>query len=212
MRSPRTHLSGDSFIARASNQLPQVITAWILIRHVEIALRHHIDPIMRERHDQLVGDPDWLLTPHAQLKSLHPSISRARSRVAQDHGQLNNDAVLNALPFGFWSALLSRRYQALLWPDLCRAFAHAPARNSDLVSRRVHRLGVLRNQIAHHSPVDLARLPRTIDDGLTLISYMAPDAVDPVRLRLDLFRFDGGARLQGAKVGIAVTRPSLRVR
>lgn len=66
-----------------------------------------------------------------------------------DHGLM-----LAELNFGFWSGILSKRYETDLWrPLFHKQFAHAGKITRAQVHAPVDQLRLFRNRIAHHEPI-----------------------------------------------------------
>lgn len=59
--------------------------------------------------------------------------------------------VIAELPFGFWTLLVSNRYESLWRLSLHRAFPHARSRRQ-IIHWRLDAIRFLRNRIAHHEP------------------------------------------------------------
>ena len=154
---------------------------WPLVMFVELGLRNHLDSALRRCFPGRDEHQTWLLNPPPALNSVVHRVEKAKTRLVQRNSKVTHADLLDQLPFGFWSALLARRNVNQLWPDLSHAFSHAPSRLWREAGPRVGRIGRLRNHIAHHVPIDGLELSSGVADGLTLISYMAPAAVDPVR-------------------------------
>jgi len=176
-------LPPTSFSVKVVQQL------WPLVMFVELGLRNHVDLALRHRYPGVRQDQSWLLTPPAALVRVEHRIHKARSQLVRRRLTVTHEALVDQLPFGFWSALLARKNINGLWPDVSHAFAHAPGRDWHLVGPRVSRVVSVRNKIAHHEAVERSRVPHIIADGLTLISYMAPAAVEPIQQLLDSTSF-----------------------
>ncbi|WP_060886387.1 hypothetical protein [Streptomyces caniscabiei] len=83
--------------------------------------------------------------------------------------------------FGFWRFLVVRQYQTTIWPDLARAFPHAPRRSLTLVESPLHRLYKLRNRIAHHEGIWHQNLSSRRNDLRNLLTYLDQDAASRPR-------------------------------
>jgi hypothetical protein len=118
---------------------------------LEVGLRNAIDAEL----GRLVGRPDWW-APSAglafQARELE-RIAEARRAVAALARPAVPGDVVAELPFGFWTELLSRRYDMTLWrPALHRAFPNYHDSRQALHVGLYH-LSKLRNRIAHHEPI-----------------------------------------------------------
>jgi len=83
--------------------------------------------------------------------------------------------VVAELGFGFWRYLTSSAHEATLWtPVLHRAFPPGTDRARD-VDRRIEKLHVLRNRVAHHEPLLNVDLQARLADMLALASLLNPE-------------------------------------
>jgi hypothetical protein len=99
---------------------------------------------------------------------LPENLRSAKDNILRQGKLLTPGRVVAELSFGFWTALISRKYEKRLWvPHLHKAFPHAfrpanagmpprkkPAmlRRADIATR-LERVRQLRNRIAHHEPI-----------------------------------------------------------
>lgn len=90
------------------------------------------------------------------------------------------------LSFGFWTSLLDRRYERLLWPHLLRpSFPHMPAgiRNRHTLSRRFTDLRKLRNRVFHHEPIwSRPNLLHEHTEIVDTVGWICPELQTVVRL------------------------------
>ncbi len=117
----------------------------------EVVLRNAIDGALRAKYQRRPGAPSWL-DQVALNKSSSDHLASATARAASA-GHAAHDDVIAQLSFGFWRSLLTRYYQATLWPVIRPIFLDDPNRQS--ASREglfhiVDGLGYVRNRIAHH--------------------------------------------------------------
>lgn len=129
--------------------------------HLEVAVRNALDERMTMRH-QSAGHPgSWLDDPTGALgrdlinarprhRQPYRDIDRARRRVHDNGKPLDHGQIISETSLGLWHQLVSKRFASSLWPDLARAFPHAPSRNRALVADRLEALRDLRNRIGHH--------------------------------------------------------------
>jgi hypothetical protein len=150
---------------------------------VEIALRTALDVAIQAH---LSPAHDWLLTPdHSgiRLNTMTQTKIGAATRRVQARGlQPTHDLVLSQLNFGFWTYLLARNYEPVLWtPALRHAFPRLTPANRAVVFQSVLRLRKLRNLIAHHESIYARNLSQDLQEALTLLSWVSQDLSDWVQ-------------------------------
>lgn len=113
------------------------------------------------------------------------AVAKARAALTLQRKPRDVHRIVAELTFGFWTSLLDRRYEQILWPPLLKtAFPHMPRkqRTRANLSRRFHTVRQLRNRIFHHEPIahwqDLAQQHAGI---LEAIAWIAPGAKDLVQ-------------------------------
>lgn len=87
------------------------------------------------------------------------------------------DAVIAELSFGFWTALLTKRYAIhLAWArNLKVAFPHLPrGLETQSVLQPMERTRVLRNRIAHHEPIFDRPLHVSHREMITVLGWICP--------------------------------------
>jgi hypothetical protein len=110
-----------------------------------------------------------VLTPEA-----HADIDAARRRARRGGAVETPGRVVAELSFGFWSFLLSGRYERTLWlPCLRPAFSHHRGMRR-AVNDAVRDLHLLRNRIAHLEPVHNRPLATLHDTTLTVAGWICP--------------------------------------
>jgi hypothetical protein len=149
------------------------------LMNVEVTLRNVIDQQLLTK----LG-PDWLLKPapfllQAQLAALIDAKKKARPQSAPAthpaHGK-----VLAELPFSFWVALISGRYDEALWkPALHKAFSSdAPLRRAE-VHGRLNAIRRFRNRVAHYEPIlwraGATPLLQLHNEIIETVRWMAPE-------------------------------------
>ncbi len=103
------------------------------------------------------GRDDWYNDHHIIR---HPNdvgaLDKAKGILTRQHKALDSGRIIAELNFGFWTSLLDRRYEQVLWPQLIKAaFPHMPKRirTRRVLSQRFHKVRQLRNRIFHHEPI-----------------------------------------------------------
>ncbi|WP_304088932.1 hypothetical protein [Maridesulfovibrio ferrireducens] len=120
----------------------------------------------------------WFDTPRLLQSYQARQIAQARQKLSSED-QLNAGKIVAELSFGFWSALVARRYSASLVPVLLReCFRDIPAssRRQVYLSATLNALRMFRNRVFHHEPIwylsDLADKFNTI---MQLVIWLSPE-------------------------------------
>lgn len=102
------------------------------------------------------------------------SVRSVIEQLGREGRTVDHHGVIARLGFGFWTSLLSDRYEGSLWPAMARSAFRGmprPLRSRAELSRRANEARKLRNRVSHHEPIwhwhDLVeqhvRLRQTID-------------------------------------------------
>ena len=121
-----------------------------VLQGVEITLRNSIHNAVSRKYNS----HDWF--DYVLVEPEINSWKRAREEVQSQKGKVNPNDIVSALTFGFWTGLLRRNYEQILWPQLLEdVFPYMPRdiRTRGQIARRVHRIRNLRNRVFHHEPV-----------------------------------------------------------
>ena len=144
------------------------------LQNLEVALRNNL-------HDALVGKfgEYWMWNdPPLSRDDDRAQVEKAEDNLMAKGKPAEPSRMVAELTFGFWTRLLDRRFERVLWPQLIRqAFPHAPAkmRRRDIISSRFEKARRLRNRIFHHEPVwklDLLDEHRNLRE---ILSWLAPE-------------------------------------
>lgn len=134
------------------------------LQGLEVALRNSLDHGISVLYQTKYGaDCDWL-SASSPLLSGHQrrSVAGAIHRLRQEgKRQPNHNDVVGSLSFGFWTGLLSKRYEtgnslgADLWPTLLKpCFPHLKRqRTRKRISFVFTKIRRLRNRTFHHEPI-----------------------------------------------------------
>ena len=118
------------------------------------------------------------------------ALDKAKAMLIRQHKALDPDRIIAELNFGFWTSLLDKRYEQVLWPQLIKTvFPYMPRRmrTRKVLSQRFHKIRQLRNRIFHHEPVWYWQdLPQQHEDILEAISWIEP-AVKDLVMTIDRF-------------------------
>jgi hypothetical protein len=117
--------------------------------------------------------------------SIHKTITLTISDISPSIKKLGRGIspsdIIAALPFGFWTRLLSKRFDRELWvPALKNAFprykqvvGHNPSR--PIVAQRFDYIRGFRNRVAHHEPIFKRALHTDYNSLLEVASWMYVD-------------------------------------
>jgi hypothetical protein len=134
-------------------------------------------------HGQLLrryGRGDWWSVAPLTDEGKH----KIRTTIAQlarpGAGPPGDDGVVAALTFGFWVALLGRKYDRGLWvPTLHKAFPYYRGRRQQL-HYNLETMRFLRNRVMHYEPIYRRDLADDHAILCQLLSYFSPDAAREV--------------------------------
>jgi hypothetical protein len=142
----------------------------------EVAVRNAVHAALRSKHgDQWFDQQAFLHTLPERLKS---ELRRAVREEWTAYGQeMTLDHLVSGLSFGFWTNLLTVRYEPALWPACFGlSFPGKPANVSRQdVYNRVDRLRIFRNKIAHHKPIFDRKPNAEFQNILALLSWICAD-------------------------------------
>ncbi|MFL5354673.1 hypothetical protein [Archangium sp.] len=152
--------------------------------YLEVAFRNNL-------HDALVAfyrAPAWYdIVPAWLLPREQDAIAAAKTELQKRPVPLEPSRLVAELSFGFWTSLLSRSYEQVIWPGLLKpVFPHMPRRERtrQRVAERMHEVRKLRNRVFHHEPIwrlrDLPRRHAALEETLRwfepVLSRILPDA------------------------------------
>jgi hypothetical protein len=144
---------------------------------LEVAIRNSISKVLISRYG-----PAWHNSANFARQLSREDMAKLeatfeRQRRERGARNLSVDIVVADLPFGFWTSMLSTRYDVpLIWRSNLRvAFPYFPP---SLPLRSVHspmeRIRILRNRIAHHEPIFDRRLDFEHGEILKVIGWVCP--------------------------------------
>lgn len=154
------------------------------VQMLEVALRNTIHQAATQHFKRT----DWFDTPGV-LQQFHErdAVTKAKAALTLHNKPLDAHRIVAELTFGFWTSLLDRRYEQILWPPLLKdAFPYMPRKHRTRanLSKRFHTMRQLRNRIFHHEPIahwrDLARQHGEIVEAIAWIAPAAKDLVQAI--------------------------------
>lgn len=141
---------------------------------LEVALRN---ALAREL-ETYAGRVDWysIFATTPGLTDLNKYITQARKMIVT-RGEVENPGKITAeLTLGFWTSLLNRNYERILWKDLRRAFPFMPKklRQRKVIAAYLNRFRHLRNRIDHNEPIcwNVKRAEELHEDLLQVMAWI----------------------------------------
>jgi hypothetical protein len=147
----------------------------------EIAVRNAIHRVLSVPHGLMWFEAVGLEGPQLD------KVLNAKYELDRNGRALTPGAVVAELNLGFWTSLVSTRYEKQLWvPHLHKAFPHAlrtssgkPGAAPSPISRaeifdQLESVRNLRNRIAHHEPILKLDLPRIYSGTLEALKWVCP--------------------------------------
>jgi len=153
-----------------------------VLQALEVLLRNTVGNAAQHHF----GKEDWYDDSRIiQHPNDRVSIDKAKRILSRQNKPLDPGRIIAELNFGFWTSLFDRRYEQVLWPRLIKtAFPYMPRRirTRQTLSRRLHKIRILRNRIFHHEPIWYWQdLPQQHVDILQAISWIEPAMGDLVQ-------------------------------
>ncbi len=143
---------------------------------LEVTLRNRLHDVMRFN----AGEAWFDMPAHQANPRQVEMLAKARQDLRDAHKVETPGAVVAALTFGFWTAMLGREYEDLWQQRLHRIARRADGkglRRKDF-SRPLGPIRLLRNRIAHHEPILQWDLPKHHAAVLELTGWLSPVAAD----------------------------------
>lgn len=103
------------------------------------------------------GNVSWF-SPRSTLldRTEIDTLSKAENKLRQARKPIIPDRIIAELSFGFWTSLLSSKYEQTIWNRAAKlAFPQCPRsmRKRRLVAPRLHEIRHLRNRVFHYEPI-----------------------------------------------------------
>jgi hypothetical protein len=143
---------------------------------LEIVVRNRIHEVMTGH----AGRPDWFYRI-GLIRSDEDQVVDAENKLDSHGKALSPDNIIAALSFGFWCAVLNKRYESpnSLWPRLIPQLiprAPKPLRSRKEVSGLMEQARKIRNRVFHHEPIaHRTDLKKQYDDLRTLLKMFSPE-------------------------------------
>ena len=122
------------------------------LQNIEIAFRNNLHNALCRQYGEF-----WMWNnPPLSRDDDREQISKAERNLLSNGKPADPPRMVAELTFGFWTRLLDRRYERVLWPQLLgQVFPHLPAKvgRRDLISPHFEAIRDLRNRVSHHEPI-----------------------------------------------------------
>lgn len=119
----------------------------------EVALRNRLDEAVAIH----TGDAEWLQHRPGLLQTSElDQVAKATEYLRRRGRPVNHRTLMPEVSFSFWTSLMSRPYEPILWPAMLRtAFPHAIRREltRSNVATKLNTIRRLRNRVSHHEPI-----------------------------------------------------------
>ena len=145
------------------------------LQTLEVALRNSIHHVACESYSNRL----WFDGPDSPLLRFEREAVDAAKQVLNRHQkELEDGRIVAELNFGFWTSLINRRYEQVLWPRMLKpVFPYMPRRirTRRNLSNRFNDIRKLRNRVFHHERiVHLQDLPRVHFEIIEAIGWINP--------------------------------------
>ena len=158
---------------------------------LEVVLRNSIHQAVC----QDCGQADWYDDGTIINIKEKDAVGKAKKTLAGMNKPIEPGRIIAELSFGFWTTLMDRRYEQILWPKLLKpCFPYMPRhlRTRKNVSGRFERIRRLRNRIFHHEPIwywhDLEKQHQDILEAIAWIEPAARDFVAVIDKFTDVYQ------------------------
>ena len=146
-----------------------------ILHGIEVSLRNSLhETIHRD-----TGDASWMLKGGLLQKREADQVRDSSSRLESRRKGISSGRVVAELSFGFWTSLLDKRYEGVLWPRLLStAFPEVPRplRTRADLSVRLNEIRRLRNRAFHHEPIWHWRdLPQQHAHAVEMLFWLCKD-------------------------------------
>lgn len=144
------------------------------LQNLEIAFRNSLHTSLSAHFNNAYWM--WNDPPLADPRD-REEVERAEDNLQRRRKPLEPPRMVAELTFGFWTRLLDRRYERVLWPQLLKPvfpFLPASVRRRDFVLARFEAIRHLRNRISHHEPIWNRSLLKEHSEILDAIGWISP--------------------------------------
>lgn len=165
-------------VALSEALYPALQTLEITLRNslCDAITSHFIDPLWFDRQ------------PPVLHQSELDKVAAAKRELLREKKPLEAGRIVAELNFGFWTSLLDRRYERILWPRfLKQVFPAMPRRirTRHALSQRLNTVRKLRNRVFHHESIITSSIPdlhARHKQILEVIAWISPAMGDTIAL------------------------------
>lgn len=143
---------------------------------LEVALRNRIHQVMSTSS----GETWFDMKEHQANPRQADMLAKARQDLADGRKDHSPGAIIAALTFGFWTALLGREYENL-WQTTLKDIARredGKGLQRKAFAAPLAPIRMLRNRIAHHEPILYWNLRKHYDAIMQMTGWLSPVAAD----------------------------------
>jgi len=156
-----------------------------LLQTIEVSFRNSVHQSIVQKF----GDENWLWKNALLLAKEKLIVNKVINVFEKKQKSYCVGDLIAELKFGFWTALLDKRYEQKLWPKIIKLTLPGmdnKQRRIDNIRTRFHVIRKFRNRIMHYEPVwHWQNLQQIHDDILEAIEWIEPDLLQLV----DIDRF-----------------------
>ncbi len=145
------------------------------LSYAEVMLRNVIDAQIAPVGHHQAAAGSWLCDPKVLNEKSLEIVADAINGIEQEKKEPTRARVVAKLSFGFWRALLDKRYKGLWITHLHKGFPNGTGDRAE-VARLLSKLNPFRNRIAHHEPILHADIAKRHQEMLDLVSLMDSEA------------------------------------
>jgi len=145
------------------------------LSYTEVLLRNVLDAQIAPVSHHQPAVESWLCDPSILNEKSLEIVGDAIRSIEREKKEPTRARVVAKLSFGFWRALLDKRYKELWISRLHRGFPNGTGDRAE-VARLLSKLNPFRNRIAHHEPILNADIAQRHDEMLTLVRLMDKEA------------------------------------
>jgi hypothetical protein len=147
-----------------------------LLQGLEVSLRN----AMHQALALGLGRKDWYDSIVWQVAQ-QEQIANAKEGLQKKGKPITPGGMVAELSLGFWVGLTGPKYSVDLWEQhLYKAFPNAKLGRKQL-NKRLERIRILRNRVAHHEPILSRDLEKDVDSILETIGWISRDTERWVR-------------------------------
>jgi hypothetical protein len=150
---------------------------WPLLALLEVALRTTLNSQLERRNLEKGLNTHWTLDHKNEIRKKNERASRdlqqAHENLRRKRKSTSHGSIIDELPLGFWTILISKRYKEL-WPDLAVGFKGLESRDSKELDQLLQFFKSFRNRIGHHHVIVFMDLEDSMSKLMRLAYLIDP--------------------------------------